>query len=228
MFRTIQSKDWFLCNFPCLFDLQQAQPEEKFPLSLPEQPSSAPSKPDTSALKDLKADIESAIQDALRNAVSKSAQKAKPSEEVHVDGERAKPQVPAASPEQVGSGSGVQTQNTPHQGSTEDAMTGETHSGSGSGLKPESRWRAKLRGERHLTLFRVWNKDVFKPKIALWFSVKNSLHPELISDISFGVSRFNVSIKSICRWESFERDSLRSSVVIWSIEKSMKCVRKEI
>ena len=115
---------------------------EKFPLSLPEQPSdssSKPSKPDTSALKDLKADIESAIQDALRNAVTKSVQKTKPSEEVHVDGERAKPQIPEASPEQAGSGSGVQAQNISQQGSVGDAVSGEAHSGSGSGLKPESR-----------------------------------------------------------------------------------------
>lgn len=137
---------------------EQPQPVEKFPLSLPEQPSdspSKPSKPDTSALKDLKADIESAIQDALRNAVTKSAQKTKPSEEVHVDGERAKPQIPEASPEQAGSGSGVQTQNISQQGSVGDAVNGEAHSGSGSGLKPESRWRTKLRSERHLRLFQI-------------------------------------------------------------------------
>lgn len=108
---------------------------EKLPLPVPQQSSdSRPSKPD---LKDLKADIESAIQDALRNAVSKSAEKTKPSQDVHVDGERAKPQASAAPPEQAGSGSGVQAQNTSVHGSIEDAVTGEA--GSGSGLKPNSR-----------------------------------------------------------------------------------------
>ena len=105
----------------------------------PEQSSDSPAKPDTSALKDLKADIESAIQDALRNAVSKDSEKTKPSPTVHVDGERAKPQSTTAAPEQTGSGSGAQSQSdTSHgSGTIGDAVTGEA-AGSGSGAKPGS------------------------------------------------------------------------------------------
>lgn len=107
-------------------------------------------------------------------------------------------------------------------------MIGEIYSGSGLGLKFEFWWRVKLRGERYLMLFWVWNKDVFKFKIVFWFLVKNFFYFGFISDIFFGVFRFNVFIKLICRWELFECDSFWFSVVIWFIEKLMKCVRKEI
>ena len=106
----------------------------------PGQSNDSPTKPNTSALKDLKADIESAIQDALRNAVSKESEKTKPSPTVHVDGERAKFQASAAAPDQTGSGSGAQSQSDTAHGSgiIGDAVTGEA-AGSGSGVKPDSR-----------------------------------------------------------------------------------------
>lgn len=88
---------------------------------------------DTLALKDLKADIESAIQDALKNAVTKGSDKPKPSPAVYIDGERAKPQATTAHSDQAGSGSGAQSQSSPAHGS---GIGGE---GSGSGLKPDSK-----------------------------------------------------------------------------------------
>ena len=91
---------------------------------------------DSSALKDLKADIESAIQDALKNAVIKQSHKTNPSATVHVDGARANPQANAAHSDLSGSGSGVQSQTPQSNGKDiEDAITGE---GSGSGVKPDS------------------------------------------------------------------------------------------
>ncbi|KAL9986354.1 hypothetical protein ACROYT_G000492 [Oculina patagonica] len=118
---------------------QASQTMEKLALPIPGQSSDSPAKPDTSALKDLKADIESAIQDALRNAVSKDSGKTKPSPTVHVDGERAKPQATAAAAEQTASGSGAQSQSDTAHGSgiIGDAVTGEA-AGSGSGAKPDS------------------------------------------------------------------------------------------
>lgn len=125
-------------NVTPLVLLQVPQALDTPALPIPAQSSNSPAKPDTSALKDLKADIESAIQDALRNAVSKGSEKTKPSPSVHVDGERAKPQATVAAPEQAGSGSGVQSPSHSTHGSVsvEDAVTGED--GSGSGLKPDS------------------------------------------------------------------------------------------
>ena len=119
--------------------LQASQAGEKLALPIPGQSSDSPTKPDTSALKDLKADIESAIQDALRNAVSKDSEKTKPSSTVQVDGERAKPHSTAAAHEQTGSGSGAQSQSdTAHgSGTVGDAVTGEA-AGSGSGAKPDT------------------------------------------------------------------------------------------
>lgn len=109
---------------------------EKPALPTPGQSNDSSTKPDTSALKDLKADIESAIQDALRNAVSKESEKTKASPTVHVDGERAK----SHSSEQTGSGSGAQSQSdTAHgSGSGREAVTGDV-AGSGSGVKPDAR-----------------------------------------------------------------------------------------
>lgn len=109
---------------------------EKPALPTPGQSNDSPTKPDTSALKDLKADIESAIQDALRNAVSKESEKTKASPTVHVDGERAKSHFS----EQTGSGSGAQSQSdTAHgSGSGREAVTGDV-AGSGSGVKPDAR-----------------------------------------------------------------------------------------
>ena len=109
---------------------------DKPALPTPGQSNEVPTKPDTSALKNLKADIESAIQDALRNAVSKESEKTNASPTVHVDGERAK----SHSPEQTGSGSGAQSQSDTAHGSgiVGDAVTGEV-TGSGSGVKPDAR-----------------------------------------------------------------------------------------
>ena len=109
---------------------------DKPALPTPGQSNDSPTKPDTSALKDLKADIESAIQDALRNAVSKDSEKTKASPTVHVDGERAK----SHSPEQTGSGSGAQSKSdTAHgSGSVGESVTGEV-AGCGSGIKPDAR-----------------------------------------------------------------------------------------
>lgn len=86
---------------------------------------------DTSALKDLKADIESAIQDALKNAVTRVSNTAKSSPPLaHVDGARAKPQATTAHLDQTASGSGVaESQASPARG-----PVGIDGDGSGSGL----------------------------------------------------------------------------------------------
>lgn len=120
--------------------LQANQAVDKPALPTPGQLNDSPTKPDTSALKDLKADIESAIQDALRSAVSKESEKTKTSPTVQVDGERAKSQATPAASEQTGSGSGAQSQSDSAHGSgvVGDAVTGEV-AGSGSGVKPDSR-----------------------------------------------------------------------------------------
>ena len=112
---------------------------DKPSLPIPEQSTDPQAKPDPSALKDLKADIESAIQDALKNAVSKDSEKTKPSPSVHVDGERAKPQATAAAPDPTASGSGAQSHSDTAHGSgiIGDAVTGEA-AGSGSGAKPDT------------------------------------------------------------------------------------------
>ena len=122
-----------------MYYLQISQAVDKPALPIPEQSSDSQVKPDSSALKDLKADIESAIQDALKNAVSKGSEKTKPSPSVHVDGERAKPQATAAVPEPTASGSGAQSPSDAAHGSgiIGDALTGEA-TGSGSGAKPDT------------------------------------------------------------------------------------------
>lgn len=86
---------------------------------------------DTSALKDLKADIESAIQDALKNVVTRVSNTAKSSPPLaHVDGARAKPQATTAHLDQMASGSGVpESQASPARG-----PVGIDGDGSGSGL----------------------------------------------------------------------------------------------
>lgn len=86
---------------------------------------------DTSALKDLKADIESAIQDALKNAVTRVSNTAKSSPPLaHVDGARAKPQATPAHLDQMASGSGV----AESQASQARGPVGIDGDGSGSGL----------------------------------------------------------------------------------------------
>lgn len=86
---------------------------------------------DTSALKDLKADIESAIQDALKNAVTRVSNTAKSSPPLaHVDGARAKPQATPTHLDQMASGSGV----AESQASQARGPAGIDGDGSGSGL----------------------------------------------------------------------------------------------
>ncbi|XP_068736721.1 uncharacterized protein [Montipora capricornis] len=108
-----------------------SQPKKNPSPSSPKKPSNRVTPTDTAALKDLKADIESAIQDALKSAVATESDKTKPTPtvvpSVEVAGERAKT-------DQSGSGSAAQSLSSPVRSSgTQDAVHGE---GSGSGDKP--------------------------------------------------------------------------------------------
>ena len=126
------SSTWNIINFCCV-DRQAPQHVFKPDLPSPEALSNPLKTSDTLALKDLKADIESAIQDALKNAVTKGSDKPKLSPAVHIDGARAKPQATTAHLDQAGSGSGAQSQSSPAHGSV---IGGE---GRGSGLNPDSK-----------------------------------------------------------------------------------------
>lgn len=108
-----------------------SQPVVKPVPSIPAELSNPLKITDTSALKDLKADIESAIQDALKNAVTRVSNTAKSSPPLaHVDGARAKPQANTAHLDQMASGSGIsESQASPARG-----PVGIDGDGSGSGL----------------------------------------------------------------------------------------------
>lgn len=132
-------KGHFVFNFNRLrlVDAQAPQPEANPAPPSPPKSSDPLVATDTTALKDLKADIESAIQDALKNAVTKESNNKLQTPSVQVDGERAKPQTKATHSDQSGSGSGAQSQSSAVRASgTEDVVTGE---GSGSGVKPSSK-----------------------------------------------------------------------------------------
>ena len=119
-----------------MVDAQAPQPEANPAPPSPPKSSDPLVATDTTALKDLKADIESAIQDALKNTVTKESNIKLQMPSVQVHGERIKPQTKATHSGQTGSGSDAQVQSSGVRGSgTEDAVTGE---GSGSGVKPNS------------------------------------------------------------------------------------------